>query len=359
MDLVADMLLEHLSDEDPIVAAADITPSFHSLCGRIPGFARAKAGRNFDRLWNRFVTLPRAVRRSRTDFDAFHIVDHSYAHVVHELPSNRTGVYCHDLDTFRCLLEPHKDPRPLWFRAMARRILSGLSKAAIVFHSTLFIGEELRSKKLVSPDRLKHVPFGVAPEFTPRLGSSASRPTRDFGSRPFLLHVGSCIPRKRIDLLLAMFAQIHRKFPDLLLTKVGDPWTEAQERQIHELGISDSIRHLGRLSRPDLAEAIRSAAAVVIPSDAEGFGLPVIEALACGVAVVASDLPMLREAGGDVAAYAKAGDLDAWTEVTAAVLSAGVDSAERERRLAWASQFTWQRHACAIATAYRELIERR
>ena len=70
------------------------------------------------------------------DFDLFHVVDHTYAQLVHALPADRTGVYCHDLDAFRCLLEPAADPRPRWFRALARRILTGMQKAAVVFHNS-------------------------------------------------------------------------------------------------------------------------------------------------------------------------------------------------------------------------------
>ena len=69
-------------------------------------------GRNVDRLLNRFREYPRLLRRARLNdkFDAFHLVDHSYAQLVHALPARRAGAYCHDLDTFRCIIEPDRDP---------------------------------------------------------------------------------------------------------------------------------------------------------------------------------------------------------------------------------------------------------
>src|SRR5262249_58441189 len=89
---------------------------------------------NADRLLNRFWDYPRLLGRlaRRGGFDLFHLVDHSYAQLVLALPPGRVVVTCHDLDAFRCLLEPGREPRPAWFRAMARRTLGGLRRAAFI-----------------------------------------------------------------------------------------------------------------------------------------------------------------------------------------------------------------------------------
>src|SRR5207344_1409063 len=80
-------------------------------------------GQNMDRLINRLWEYPRWLGKRIDQYDLFHVADHSYSQLIHVLPADRTGVFCHDLDTFRCLLDPKSDPRPRWFRAMARRIL--------------------------------------------------------------------------------------------------------------------------------------------------------------------------------------------------------------------------------------------
>ena len=87
--------------------------------GLPPGCRRpaGAAAFNADRLLNRFVHFPRYARRAVPRFGLFHVADHTYAQLVHALPAGRTGVYCHDLDAFRCLLDPAADPRPRWFRA--------------------------------------------------------------------------------------------------------------------------------------------------------------------------------------------------------------------------------------------------
>lgn len=359
MDLVADMLLAQLRRDPSGLEIEEIAPRFRKVVGGLPIVGNSGTGRNIDRLWNRFVTLKRAVRSAAKHCDVFHIVDHSHAHLVLALPAERTGVYCHDLDTFRCLLEPESEPRPFWFRTMARRILAGLRKAAIVFYNSNGTRDDLLKHGLVEPARLRHLPLGVAPEFSLgpiEEGDRAALRTYGLGDAPYLLHIGSCIPRKRIDFLLQVFARMRTLQPNLLLAKAGDPWTEAQSRDIEALGLGQAIRHLGRLSQLQLIDVIRGAATVVIPSEAEGFGLPVIEALACGVPVVASGLASLREAGGDVARYAPVADLDRWTEMLTASMAVADDPSERMRRHEWSSQFTWERHARIVAEAYRELL---
>src|SRR5689334_23031240 len=104
MDLCADQLLTHLP---PDVRGIDVAPPFRRVFGRLP-FARG-IGFNADRVLNRHALLPRAVRHAARAADFVHVVDHSYAHVVNSTPPGRAGVYCHDLDAFRSLLEPEEE----------------------------------------------------------------------------------------------------------------------------------------------------------------------------------------------------------------------------------------------------------
>ena len=92
-----------------------------------------------------------------------------------------------------------------------------------------------------------------------------------------------------------------------------------------------------------------------MPSEAEGFGLPVIEALACGAAVVASDLPVLREVGGAAVTYRPVGDVPAWAEAVTRTLADPGAAPPREVRLAQAARYSWAEHARVIAAAYARL----
>jgi glycosyltransferase involved in cell wall biosynthesis len=351
MDLVADQLLAqwgpvaHAPGSE--IVATDLAPPYRRLLAWLP-----RVGRNADRLLNRHVFLPRFLRRVAPQFDLFHVVDHSYAHVVSALPPGRAGVYCHDLNAFRCLLEPDRDPRPWWFRRIAARILGGFRRAAVVFHSTAAVREELVRHKLVDPARLIHAPYGVAAEFTPT-AAPVELPLRL--DEPYLLHVGGNVPRKRLDVLLEVFAAVRTQMPDLRLVQVGGPWPAPQREQIARLGIGEQVTQVRDLSREQLAELYRRAAVVLMPSEAEGFGLPVIEALACGAVVVASDIPPLREAGGSAAVYAPVADVPAWAAAVRRVLTQPETVPPRDSRLSHASRYSWREHARIIGEAYLSL----
>ncbi len=351
MDLVAEMLCAQLRAAAPEVNAVRICPPLIRRLGRLPLAIAKRAAFNADRLANRWWDYPRHLRQRLNEFDYFHICDHSYAHLVHVLPPERTGVFCHDLDCFRCLLEPEREPRPRWFRAMSRRTLHGLQKAAVVFYSTNEMRRRLEEHNLVDTARLVHAPYGVSPEFTPDPDEFDS--TIAGNATPFLLHVGSCIPRKRIDVLLAVFAGVRARFPELSLLQVGGEWTPAQREQIDRLGIGRAIQQQRGLNRRTLAALYRQARIVLQPSEAEGFGLPVIEALACGALVVASDIPVLREVGGKGAVFCPAADVPCWVETIGQLLAQSAKAPERAERLAQARRFSWDQHAQTILRAYR------
>ena len=216
MDLCADQLLANLP---PTIAAEDVAPKFRRALGYIPVLGRV--GFNADRLLNRHILLPRVVRRIARHADFVHVIDHSYAHIVNCSPRGRAGVYCHDLDAFRSLLTPESDPRPWWFRKLAQRTLDGLKRAAVVFHNSAATARQLLDAGIASPERLVHAPLGVAAEFTPEAAKPVELPVAV--ESPFLLHVGSNIPRKRLDVLLDVFAEVQVSVPELRLVAVRAP----------------------------------------------------------------------------------------------------------------------------------------
>jgi glycosyltransferase involved in cell wall biosynthesis len=346
MDLVAQMLFaqlraEHLDQLDPTM----LQPTFKRRLSKlgIPAIA--------DRIINRMFHYPRWMKKRTHQFDLFHLADHSYSQLVHVLPADRTGVFCHDLDTFRCLLDPEAEPRPAWFRAMARRILEGMQKARVVFHSSNAVREQILRHGLIDPARLVHAPLGIAPEFRPENEGTTS-PLPAVGD--FILHVGSCIPRKRIDVLLDVFARLSRRHPELRLVQVGGEWNAEQTRQIERLGISSRVNQLPRQEGSTIADLYRRARAVLVTSEAEGFGLPVVEALACGAVVVGSDIPVLREVGGEGVMYCAVGDVDAWTQRLEAFFSGTEVPPPLEVRLLQSHRYSWKAHADCIARAYLE-----
>ncbi|MEN1679309.1 MAG: glycosyltransferase [Planctomycetota bacterium] len=357
MDLCAEMLAANLP---PPWEANVVRPAGWRCFERVPGMSGSGRASLADRLLTRFVAAPRVAKRLQVRYRAFHVVDHTYAHVVHKLPAERTGVYCHDLDAFRSIVEPKRDPKPAWFRRLARWQLEGMRRARVVFHNSLATRDEILSHGLIDEQRLVHVPLGVAPEFTPEHPpegeqAGARWQARLAGDR-YLLHIGSCIPRKRIDVLLEAAAGAFAEFGDVRLLKIGAEWTPAQESQIDALGIGSRIVHAGQVERHELAAAYRGATAVLVTSEAEGYGLPVIEALACGAPVIASDLPVLREVGGDACRYVPVGEAPRWVEAICQALDDGQSLPPTAVRLEVAAGHSWERHAKTIARTYEERI---
>jgi glycosyltransferase involved in cell wall biosynthesis len=357
MNFVGEMLLRQWKTS----LAADVAPSAFSidlphLARRMPQLTRARAFQ-IDCAAGRFIAYPPVAARERGKHDFFHVVDHSYAQLVHVLPHDRTGVYCHDLDAFRSVLDPAKLQRPAWFRAMQGIALLGLCSARLVFYSTQVVRDQIERSKLVPASRLVHAPYGIAPEFhaEPTENEEADSVLRPLGGRPFLLHVSSSVPRKRLDVLFETFARLLARFPDLFLVKGGAGLSDAQWAHVDRLGIRDRVVLTGKISRAALCAIYQRSKAVLVTSEAEGFGLPVIEALACGTPVFASDIPVLHEVGRDAIAYCRVGDPDQWAALVGRFLSGEAPAPPLSMRLARAANYSWRNHAQSILDAYRSL----
>jgi glycosyltransferase involved in cell wall biosynthesis len=354
MDVCSEMLQAHTATASQgRLTPVPLTPVFRRRFGRIRVRPLCRLAFNVDRYLNRYFDYPRFLH-DHGSADLYHIVDHSYAHLVHALPARRCGVFCHDLDGFRCLLDPRHNPRPCWFRRLMSGVLSGLRQAAVVFHSTQELRRQIERFGIVDPDRLVHAPYGISPEFSETARAGFEDPPAD---GPYLMHVGSCIPRKRVDVLLDVYAKVRATFPGLRLVQVGGEWTAEQRAQMEQRGLEANVTQLRGLSRHALAALYRRAKLVLQPSEAEGFGLPVIEALACGTVVVASDLGVLREVGGPAVVYCPVGDVAAWTDAVRALLRQPASAPAREERLRRAQQYSWAAHVRTIAETYLNLLE--
>ena len=137
----------------------------------------------------------------------------------------------------------------------------------------------------------------------------------------FVLTVATLEPRKGLDIALQALARLGRRGVPLLVA--GPPgWGGVDvEASARAAGLTDQqVRVLGRISDPDLAVILRRATALLMPSRAEGFGLPVIEAMACGTAVICSDVPALVEVAGDAALVTPVGDVARLADAIEAVV---------------------------------------
>ena len=364
MDLNGDLLYEFLArNHAGQVAATQVRPHFHRRFGRL--LMAKPVAWNADRLLNRHLDYPRWLRARRSQYDLFHIVDHSYSQLIHVLPPRRTVVTCHDLDTFRCLLEPGSEKRPRWFRAMSQRILNGFLQAAHVITNSGTTREELLRYRLFPAEKITVIHSGVHPAFSALEDPSAAlEADRLLGvSSPgeiLVLSVGSTIPRKRIDILLRVFAAVRREFPQARLVRVGGAFTPAQLQLARELGVEPAITILPFLERTVLASVYRRVSLLLQTSESEGFGMPLAEAMACGCPVVASDLSVLREIGGAACSYCRLGDIDDWKRAVIGLLAGGaqpdVTEIRRQQALDQVARYTWAENARRTIQVYFQVL---
>jgi glycosyltransferase involved in cell wall biosynthesis len=183
------------------------------------------------------------------------------------------------------------------------------------------------------------VPHGVSPAWSAAQPPDYALRSRLRLPREYVLFVGTLEPRKDVRTLLAA----HALLPD------APPLVLVGTTRLGRVGRRGPAVTPGYLDEADLRPVVAGASALVLPSRDEGFGLPVLEAMAAGTPVVASDLPVLREVGREHASYAPVGDADAFAAVLREVLQAPGDGAAGR---AHASRFTWAASAEAHRAAY-------
>jgi glycosyltransferase involved in cell wall biosynthesis len=350
MEYAAEMLLKVLQAEhSDRFTSVEIRPRFFRGFDKASPLTRRGAW-NANRFVTRFVGYPAELLRRRGEFDVFHIADHTYAQLALVLPAGRTGIYCHDLDAFEPALQPRG--QPAWRVAMARLQLAGLRRAACVFFSTQQMRDQLVASAVIDPSRLVHAPLGVADEFF--RPDDAALPDVVRGVQ-YVLNVAGNFPRKRLDILFRVFAQLSRERPDLYLVQHGAQLDDEQRGLLSELRISERVLQTPPLSRPELAALYGGARLVLLTSDREGFGFPAVEALAAGAVVVVSDIATFREAAGDAAVFCPPGDVGAFAKSCVSLLDGTAAPPAAALRAARARALGWGAHGSAVANAYARI----
>ena len=360
MDQMGHLLTSRL----PAVAPGlTVTPIRHRMTRVFSGgpLARVRPLFSADRALNRMVLYPRKMKRAAAArFDIFHIVDHSYAQLALELPAGRTIVSCHDVDTFRSVVEPEADPRGPLFRVMTRRIADGLRKAALIVCGSQAAHDDLVRFELADPSRLRVVPNGIDPLLLAEPPAAARAraaellpPQRGVFD---VLHVGNDIPRKRLDRLVDIVSMLHRRGHWIRLVRVGSALRHATRRRMIELSLGDVVE-LPFVDRDVLRALYERCDMLLLTSDREGYGLPVLEAFAAGKPVVASDIPALRESSGGLARVVPPDSLPDWVTAIEDVLRTGdpTGALAAERR-AHAAARTWDAHIRGLLPVYEELL---
>jgi len=283
-----------------------------------------------------------------------HVTDHSYAHLVHRLPPERTVVTCHDLYIWE---RSRKSRNPL-FLASCKHILDGLARARRVICVSKFTAEALAAAGLAPRAEFAVAYQGVHPAFRPLDATGRAQAAGRFPlpAGPKLIHVGDCHDRKNVELLLDITARLRRQAP-VQLIKVGGQFYPHQRERIARLGIGDCLHHFVGLDLEELVALYNLADVLVFPSWLEGFGFPVLEAMACGTPVVATNRSSVPELVGNAGLLADPADAEGFTAAVGRVLFETGCATELARRgRAQAARFTWAEHARQVQAVYGQML---
>ncbi len=299
------------------------------------------------RYWDQYVVYQRYARRWVSDVN--HIVDHGYGHLAYALPPARTVVTFHDAIVT-------KVPGASWrTRVSLRHSLGAIRRVARVIAVSNVSRDDFLSLVDYPADRVTVVYAGVASSFRPPVDRGRVRSRLGF-VRPTMLHVGHTQAYMNVPRVLAVVARLVREGDDVELVRVGTALTRDQRRLVETLGLDGRVRELGFVSREELAALYGAADVVLYAPLYAGFGLPPLEAMACGTPVVCSDRGAVPEVAGEAALYVDPTDERAMAEAVGRVLS---DPNLREmlvaRGLRRAAMFTWEATACAVFRVYAEV----
>lgn len=295
------------------------------------------------------IGLPRAARRAGVD------VIHAPAYTAPFWSHVPTVLTIHDVSYE---LHPEWYPyRSDWMRrAFYRR---SAYAAAHILTVSAFSAAEIEAAYRIPADRITVVPLGVDEAFSASRGDPAELPTAVHA--PYVLHVGDLHERRNLPMLVQAVIRAGRCLggpSTLALVLVGvDRGIRAQlVAAAEQADAGDVVVHLGSTSDAQLRTLFRGAAAFVYPSLYEGFGLPLLEAMASGTPVIASTAASIPEVVGDAGLLVDPRDQAGWA---GAIVRLATDQALRQRLQASglhrASQFTWARTARLTLDAYRRV----
>jgi glycosyltransferase involved in cell wall biosynthesis len=315
--------------------------------------AAAPSARPLRLAWEQ-LRMPAVIRRTRPS------VHHGPHYTMPERADVPVVVTVHDC-TFFDHPEWHERSKVVLFR---RAIRVAARRAAVIVCVSATTAERLsavvdvRAPIVVAPHGVDHRRF-VPDEPTAGADAAALESVGVATDRPYVLFIGTIEPRKNVPALVRAFDRIAERHPDALLVLAGQPGWGADEV---ERAMMTAERHRHRIVHtgyvPDDAvpALLRRATVVAYPSLSEGYGLPALEALACGAPLVTTSGTAMAELAGDAATLVPPGDTEDLADALDAALSGhrGADAEARRRRgLEIAAGRTWEASAACHVDAYR------
>ncbi|MBM4429969.1 MAG: glycosyltransferase family 4 protein [Chloroflexi bacterium] len=305
------------------------------------------------------VLYPREARGKQADVN--HVLDHSCGSLVAALPPEHTVVTCHDLIPLEV-----PDIHPTFYSRMTgqrwyRKSVAAMTRAARIIAISEHTKKDLVKHTGYNPDKIVVIPHGIDRRFKPSVDRAQQQQTRQWLGAPadckMVLHVGDCAPYKNLPGLLRTFALVRHKVREpVCLIRVGPPFTSSQLRLVKQLKLGGCILRKESLPLDDLVSLYNIADVLLFPSLYEGLGLPVAEAMACGLPVVASHAASIPEVLGEGQLTFAPDDVEGMADAVVGLLeNAALRQALIEKGLRRARHFSWPLVAEQVFAVYEEV----
>jgi glycosyltransferase involved in cell wall biosynthesis len=299
---------------------------------------------------------------SQQQADIFHIVDHTDAHIARWLrkAGQRVVVTCHDLVQF---IQPEKQSRfPALSLAIWRYSVTGMQQANHAIAVSSNTAKDMQHLLKIPPAQITVALNGVESKFQVLSRDAVDMLRQQYSVFPetiCLLHVGGTHQRKNILTVLKVVESLRTKGLSVCLWKTGGQFTPEHKAFIHQHQLEQHIIHFGNPDKDTLIHLYNAADILLSPSLYEGFGLTVVEAMACGTPVITSNVSSLPEVTGDAAILIDPVDVEGMVEAVCLLQKNSVYRQKfRERGLVRAKQLSWYKNAEKIANVYERVIDK-
>lgn len=359
MDVYADGLISGLKTVRPDWEIVELSPAIDSsemIDVQKPPFWLIGIQKYYERYWR----YPRSLKNQSADI--FHIVDHSEGHLCAWLKhyGKHNAITCHDLIN---LVEPEtfqgRARLPLISIMFWKNAVKSMQKANRIISVSHHTKKDIVNSLAMEAENITVVPNAVDEIFKTISPTAIAkyRQSQGLSSEQFcLLNVGSNHSRKNLITALKVLASLKEQNIPVHFWKVGKDFTPQQQEYITQNNLKTNITYLGQPALDELITIYNAADLLIAPSTYEGFGLTILEAMACGLAVLTSNVTSLPEVAGNAAILVD--PLATETMVTEIIKLYGNRQWQQNlvaKGLERAATFTWQNTAEQVAQIYEQI----
>ncbi|MEA5573567.1 glycosyltransferase family 1 protein [Calothrix sp. UHCC 0171] len=311
--------------------------------------------------YERFWLYPRRTRKQEADI--FHIIEPCDAHLVYWLKKagKHTVVTCHDLinffyrDNLQGSVELPIISRNAWIYSV-----KGMKQCDRIVAVSNATAKDTQKILNIDPARIIVIPNAVENIFQPLLKAKAESFRHQQGVTEetiCLLNVGANHPRKNLDIILQTVEILKQKGLSIQFWKVGADFTIEQQKFIKACGLTSYIKYLGKPDKSKLVEIYNAADMLIAPSLYEGFGITLLEAMACGTPVITSNVSAMPEVVGDAGVLVNPTDAQEIAQVVFDLhQNPNYYQTIKEKSLMRVQSFTWENTAEKVAQLYEQLV---